>query len=46
MKGKTTYIPNVRNTLKYTKIIFMGSQAVLVVFTTSQVFTFRPIQEM
>ena len=31
MKGKTTYIPNVRNTLKYTKIIFMGSQLVLVV---------------
>ena len=31
MKGKTTYIPNVRNTLKYTKIIFMGSQVVLVV---------------
>ena len=31
MKGKTTYIPNVRNTLKYTKIIFMGSQVVIVV---------------
>ena len=31
MKGKATYIPNVRNTLKYTKIIFMGSQEVLVV---------------